>query len=52
LDRRFSGKTALLILDADRKRFRVEGDGQVLKDLPLKGLFNQVLPFAEYADLI
>lgn len=46
------GRYVLLRVDAAQQRFDVLLDGKVVKHVPIKGLYNEILPFELYLDLI
>ena len=50
--RALRGRTVLITVDAAAKQLTVELDGKRIKQLTVKGLYQQSIAFVEYADLI
>jgi hypothetical protein len=46
------GRYVVCKLDAKRRVFDVILDNQLIKTMPIKGLYNEVLPFGDYLDLM
>lgn len=52
VQRSLAKHTALIQVDASQKQLQVFVADQLVKTLPMKGLFDEVLPFNRYLDLI
>ena len=52
VSRALRGRTVLITVDAAAKQLNVELDGKRIKQLTVKGLYQQSIAFVEYADLI
>lgn len=52
IGRNLVGGYLVLKLDAHRREFEVMGNNQVIKTMPIKGLYNQPLEFGRYLDLM
>ena len=52
IGQKLRGRYVLLRVDAARQQFDVLLEGTVIKRVPIKGLYNEILPFEVYLDLI
>jgi hypothetical protein len=52
INKKLSGRYVVLRIDGQKRHFVVEHKRQALKYLPIKGLFNQKMPFHDYLNVI
>ena len=52
INKKLSGRYVILRIDGSKRIFVVERNHQTVKQLPIKGLINQTMPFQDYLEII